>query len=74
MQMEYLYVLIAFIFVTVIALILKAKRSKQQNALKAKERDLVMQEQIKASAEIEARKKAQQASKADKTYGNNDHP
>ncbi len=39
--MEYLYVLAAFIFVTVIALVLKAKREKGTTAIKDKERDLV---------------------------------
>ncbi len=61
--MEYLYVLAAFIFVTVIALLLKSKRAKETKMAKDKERDLVMQEQIKVSAEIEARNKAQQAKK-----------
>ncbi|MGK0270333.1 MAG: hypothetical protein ACI88H_000976 [Cocleimonas sp.] len=56
--MEYLYVFAAFIFVTVIALVLKSKREKAARALKEKGKDLVMQEQIKAAAEIEARKKA----------------
>ena len=59
--MEYLYVLAAFIFVTVIALVMKAKREKELKAMKDKERDFVMSEQIKAAAEIEARKKAAQA-------------
>ncbi len=36
--MEYLYVLAAFIFVTVIALMLKAKREKKAKTLKDKER------------------------------------
>jgi len=58
--MEYLYVLASFIFVTVIALYLKSKREKEAKAMRDKERDLVMSEQIKATAEIEARKKAQQ--------------
>lgn len=58
--MEYLYVLGAFILVTVIALVLKSKSNKQAKIRKNQERDFVMQEQIKASAEIEARKKAQQ--------------
>lgn len=58
--MEYLYVLAAFIFVTVIALILKSKRDKEAKTVRDKERDLVMKEQIKASAEIEARKKAKE--------------
>jgi len=65
--MEYLYVLASFIFVTVIALVLKARRDKEAKALKNKERDLVMQEQIKASAEIEAKKKAQQAAQQKKS-------
>lgn len=59
--MEYLYVVAAFIFVTIVALVLKAKRTKQAKVMKEKERDLVIQEQIKATAEIEARKKAAQA-------------
>ena len=58
--MEYLYVLAAFIFVTVIVLILKSKRDKEAKTVRDKERDLVMKEQIKASAEIEARKKAKE--------------
>lgn len=58
--MEYLYVLAAFVFVTVVALMLKTKRAKEAKAIKDKERDLVMQEQIRTNAEIEARKKAQQ--------------
>ncbi len=58
--MEYLYVLAAFIFVTVIALVLKAKREKGTTAIKDKERDLVATEQIKSAAEIEARKKTEQ--------------
>ena len=36
--MEYLYVLAAFIFVTVIAFILKAKREKEAKTLKDKNR------------------------------------
>ena len=59
--MEYLYVLAAFIFVTVIALVMKAKRDKQAKIMNDKERDFVMSEQIKAAAEIEAKKKAAQA-------------
>ena len=59
--MEFLYVLASFVFVTVVALILKSKRDKEMRAMKEKENDLVMQEQIKATAEIEARKKALQA-------------
>jgi len=59
--MEYLYVLAAFIFVTVIALYLKAKREKEAKAMEDNERDFVMTEQIKAAAEIEAKKKAAQA-------------
>ncbi|MEH6457304.1 MAG: hypothetical protein V7749_13325 [Cocleimonas sp.] len=58
--MEYLYVLAAFVFVTVIALMLKAKRAKEEKTIKDKERDLIMEEKIKASAEMEARKKTQQ--------------
>ena len=61
--MEYLYVMAAFIFVTVVALVLKSKRAKEAKIIKDKERDLVMEEQIKASAAITARKKAQQAKK-----------
>ena len=59
--MEYLYVLASFAFVTVVALILKSKRDKEARVMRDKERDLLMQEQIKASAEIEAKKKAQKA-------------
>ena len=61
--MEYLYVIAAFIFVTIVALILKAKRAKEMQAMREKEQEFVLQEQIKANAEIEARKKAQQAIK-----------
>ena len=61
--MEYLYVMAAFIFVTVVALVLKSKRAKEAKIIKDKERDLVMEEQIKASAAIAARKKVQQAKK-----------
>ncbi len=59
--MEYLYVLLAFIFVTVVALVLKSKRDKAAKLMKENEREFVMQEQIKAAADIEARKKAQTA-------------
>ena len=59
--MEYLYVLLAFIFVTVIALVLKAKRDKEAKAMRDKERDFVMKEEIKAAADLEARKKSGQA-------------
>ena len=55
--MEYLYVLLAFIFVTVIALVLKAKREKETKAMRDKERDFVMKEEIKVAAEMEAQKK-----------------
>ena len=59
--MEYLYVLASFIFVTVVALVLKSKRAKQAKVMEEKGRDLVMQEQIKASALKEAKEKAQHA-------------
>lgn len=55
--MEYLYVFAAFIFVTIIALILKSKRDKEAKVKKDKEHDLVIKEQIKTHSQIEARKK-----------------
>ena len=67
--MEYLYVLAAFIFVTVIALVLKAKRDKAAKIMREKEQEFVMQEEIKAAAEKQARKKAN-AEQAKKTPKN----
>jgi len=64
--MEYLYVLASFIFVTAIALYLKSKRDKQVREMREQEKEFLMKEQIKASAEIEAKKKAQLAAKQKK--------
>jgi len=64
--MEYLYVLASFIFVTAIALYLKSKRDKQVREMREQEKEFLMKEQIKASAEIEAKKRAQLAAKQKK--------